>query len=95
MFRTRSNSIISRNTDQLVVAAGVASPRMGRVLNRATKASTQEDGAITVEAVIFYAIAAAGAFAIAVLVYNRLKGHANTRLSDANLNNPGPLPAEG
>lgn len=95
MIRTRISSAISQSSDYLVVATGAVSPRAGQVLNRTTARSTSEEGAITVEAVIFYAIAAAGAFAIAVLVYNRLKGHANTRLSDANLNNPGPLPAEG
>ena len=50
---------------------------------------TEERGDVTVQNVIWIAIAAAGAFVIAVILYNKFRTKANS----LDVDNPGPLPA--
>jgi hypothetical protein len=57
------------------------------------KHETSEQGDISVQQVVWYAIGMAGAFAIAVLIYNALKTQAVNKNSE--LNTPAPLPAAG
>ncbi len=50
---------------------------------------TDERGEVTAQTVIWVAIAAAGAFAVAVILYNKFRNKANA----VDLDNPGVLPA--
>lgn len=51
--------------------------------------ASDERGDITVQNVIWIAIAAAGAFVIAVILYNKFR----TKANNLDVDNPGPLPA--
>jgi hypothetical protein len=62
------------------------SPRAAEWLNERDPHS--ERGDITAQNAIWIAIAAAGAFAVAVILYNKFK----TKANDLEVNNPGPLP---
>jgi hypothetical protein len=62
------------------------SPRAAEWLNERYPHS--ERGDITAQNAIWIAIAAAGAFAVAVILYNKFK----TKANDLDVNNPGPLP---
>jgi hypothetical protein len=50
---------------------------------------TDERGDVTVQNVVWIAIAAAGAFVIAVVLYNKFR----TKATNLDVDNPGPLPA--
>ena len=62
------------------------SPSAADWLNRDTQ---NERGDITVQNVIWIAIAAAGAFVIAVILYNKFR----TKANNLDVDNPGVLPA--
>lgn len=62
------------------------SPSAADWLNRDTQ---HERGDITVQNVIWIAIAAAGAFVIAVILYNKFR----TKANNLDVDNPGALPA--
>jgi hypothetical protein len=62
------------------------SPKAARWLNSHDFES--ERGDITAQNAIWIAIAAAGAFAVAVILYNKFRTKANA----VDMNNPGPLP---
>ena len=62
------------------------SPSAADWLNRDTQ---NERGDITVQNVIWIAIAAAGAFVIAVILYNKFR----TKANNLDVDNPGALPA--
>ena len=62
------------------------SPCAADWLNRDTQ---NERGDITVQNVIWIAIAAAGAFVIAVILYNKFR----TKANNLDVDNPGVLPA--
>ena len=51
--------------------------------------ATEERGDVTVQNVIWIAIAAAGAFVIAVILYNKFR----TKANNLDVDNPGALPA--
>lgn len=61
------------------------SPRAAEWLNQ----PEDERGDITAQNAIWIAIAAAGAFAIAVILYNKFK----TKATNLDVDNPGQLPA--
>ncbi len=63
------------------------SPRAAEWLNQHDPHG-DERGDITAQNAIWIAIAAAGAFAVAVILYNKFK----TKANDLDVNNPGPLP---
>ena len=77
----------------VLVAIATVSPRAADWLNRDTHSPGDEGGEVTVQTVIWYAIAAAGAFTIAALIYNAMRTQAQN--TSNNLNNPGPIPAGG
>ena len=55
-----------------------------------TRDPAEERGDVTVQNVIWIAVAAAGAFVIAVILYNKFRTKANS----LDVDNPGPFPAD-
>jgi hypothetical protein len=70
----------------VLMTLAAISPNAAEWLNRDT---TEERGDVTVQNVIWIAIAAAGAFVIAVILYNKFR----TKANNLDVDNPGPLPA--
>ena len=70
----------------VLMTLAAISPTAADWLNRD---SAKERGDVTVQNVIWIAIAAAGAFVIAVILYNKFRTKANS----LDVDNPGPLPA--
>ena len=70
----------------VLLTLAAISPNAADWLNRDT---TEERGDVTVQNVIWIAIAAAGAFVIAVILYNKFRTKANS----LDVDNPGQLPA--
>ena len=70
----------------VLLTLAAISPNAADWLKRDT---TEERGDVTVQNVIWIAIAAAGAFVIAVILYNKFRTKANS----LDVDNPGPLPA--
>lgn len=62
------------------------SPRAGEWLN---ETPDPERGDVTAQNAIWIAIAAAGAFGIAIILYNKFK----TKATNLDMDNPGQLPA--
>jgi hypothetical protein len=70
----------------VLMTLAAISPNAAEWLNRDT---SEERGDVTVQNVIWIAIAAAGAFVIAVILYNKFR----TKANNLDVDNPGPLPA--
>ena len=70
----------------VLITLAAISPNAADWLNHDT---TEERGDVTVQNVIWIAIAAAGAFVIAVILYNKFRTKANS----LDVDNPGQLPA--
>ena len=71
----------------VLMTLAVISPAAAHWLNE--PARHDERGDITVQNVIWMAIAAAGAFVIAVILYNKFR----TKANNLDVDNPGVLPA--
>jgi hypothetical protein len=71
----------------ILLAVAAISPTAAGWLNQDTR--RDERGDITVQNVIWMAIAAAGAFVIAVILYNKFR----TKANNLDVDNPGVLPA--
>ena len=70
----------------VLLALDAVSPKAAAWLN---ERPTDERGDITAQNAIWIAIAAAGAFAVAIILYNKFKAKANA----VDMDNPGVLPA--
>jgi hypothetical protein len=81
-----SDQILNFRVGVLMTLAAV-SPAAANWLNNDTR--HDERGDVTVQNVIWIAIAAAGAFVIAVILYNKFRIKANA----LDVDNPGVLPA--
>jgi hypothetical protein len=81
-----SDQILNFRVGVLMTLAAV-SPAAANWLNSDTR--HDERGDVTVQNVIWIAIAAAGAFVIAVILYNKFRTKANA----LDVDNPGVLPA--
>jgi hypothetical protein len=81
-----SDQILNFRVGVLMTLAAV-SPAAANWLNNDTR--HDERGDVTVQNVIWIAIAAAGAFVIAVILYNKFRTKANA----LDVDNPGVLPA--
>lgn len=81
-----SDQILNVRVGVLMTLASV-SPAAANWLN--SDARHDERGDVTVQNVIWIAIAAAGAFVIAVILYNKFRTKANA----LDVDNPGVLPA--
>jgi hypothetical protein len=81
-----SDQILNFRVGVLMTLAAV-SPAAANWLNNETR--HDERGDVTVQNVIWIAIAAAGAFVIAVILYNKFRTKANA----LDVDNPGVLPA--
>jgi hypothetical protein len=81
-----SDQILNFRVGVLMALAAV-SPAAANWLNNDTR--HDERGDVTVQNVIWIAIAAAGAFVIAVILYNKFRTKANA----LDVDNPGVLPA--
>ena len=82
---TINDTLLHYRIGVLLTLAAI-SPNAADWLNRD---ATEERGDVTVQNVIWIAIAAAGAFVIAVILYNKFRTKANS----LDVDNPGPLPA--
>ncbi len=71
----------------VLLAVAAVSPTAAQWLNTDTR--HDERGDVTVQNVIWMAIAAAGAFVIAVILYNKFR----TKANNLDVDNPGNLPA--
>ena len=71
----------------VLMALDWVSPRAADWLNQ--EHPHDERGDVTVQNVVWIAIAAAGAFVIAVILYNKFR----TKATNLDVDNPGPLPA--
>jgi hypothetical protein len=80
------NTMLLQYRIGVLMTLAAISPTAADWLNRDT---TEERGDVTVQNVIWIAIAAAGAFVIAVILYNKFRTKANS----LDVDNPGPLPA--
>ena len=80
-----SEQILNLRVGVLMILAAV-SPNAAEWLNNDTRQN--ERGDVTVQNVIWIAIAAAGAFVIAVILYNKFRTKANA----LDVDNPGALP---
>ena len=71
----------------VLMTLGRISPTAAEWLNQ--ERPHDERGDVTVQNVVWIAIAAAGAFVIAVVLYNKFR----TKATNLDVDNPGPLPA--
>ena len=80
------NDMLLQYRVRVLMTLAAISPTAADWLNRDT---TEERGDVTVQNVIWIAIAEAGAFVIAVILYNKFR----TKANNLDVDNPGPLPA--
>ena len=80
------NDMLMQYRIGVLLTLAAISPNAADWLNRDP---AEERGDVTVQNVIWIAIAAAGAFVIAVILYNKFRTKANS----LDVDNPGPLPA--
>ena len=73
----------------VLMTLAAISPAAAVWLNEPARDCRDERGDITVQNVIWMAIAAAGAFVIAVILYNKFR----TKANNLDVDNPGVLPA--
>ena len=73
----------------VLMTLAAISPAAADWLNEPARGLHGERGDITVQNVIWMAIAAAGAFVIAVILYNKFR----TKANNLDVDNPGVLPA--
>ena len=82
-----NETLLASRVGILMLLDGV-SPTAAAWLNQQPDPDS-EHGEVTAQTVIWVAIAAAGAFAVAVILYNKFRTKANA----VDLDNPGALPA--
>lgn len=80
------NDLLLQYRIGVLLTVAAVSPTAAEWLGRTPD---DERGDITVQNVIWMAIAAAGAFAIAVILYNKFR----TKANNLDVDNPGNLPA--
>ena len=73
----------------VLMTLAAISPAAADWLNEPARDLHDERGDITVQNVIWMAIAAAGAFVIAVILYNKFR----TKANNLDVDNPGAIPA--
>ena len=80
------NDMLMQYRIGVLLTLAAISPNAADWLNRDP---AEERGDVTVQNVIWIAIAAAGAFVIAVILYNKFR----TKANNLDVDNPGVLPA--
>ena len=81
------NDLLLTTRIGILMTIATLSPAASTWLNE-RPTSQDERGDITAQNAIWIAIAAAGAFVIAIILYNKFQTKANA----VDMNNPGPLP---